>query len=191
MKQNDTEEARKQWGIIRDGRRPLRKNLAKKLVRESRVIIPPGGRGYRELEKFQKYFSRDGIAVVALFEKNFLGSGEAAFFDGRTQIESRFQGSIFVLYDPQLRHYDTITNLAAACRSNFYCENCNKRYWCIDDHKCPATCSSCFARPACNTDEVEMVKCDRCNRNFFGEQCLANHRTPGTYKKIIKNYAMF
>lgn len=185
LKENDTKETRQHWERIRDKRGKTQKRLAEQLALEARVSVPANGCGYRELEKFQIYFSRHGIAIVA-YEKNILGSGEEPFFDGRPKVRGRLRGTIYVLYDPKKHHYDTITNIVGACKTPFYCENCNKRYWKIDDHRCSVICSACFVSPACESEGVRVIKCDTCNRNFFGEKCFENHNTRGTYKKNKK-----
>lgn len=145
--------------------------------------IPSEGSGINELKKFQVYYARKNIAIV-VFDRHGFGAGEEPFFDGRSKITTSINGIIYLCYDPDLKHYDTILNLTGAAASVFFCSFCNKKYKHIDSHNCEKICSGCYFTPACNTN-VELIDCDKCRRSFYGDSCLANHKKEKSHKNKI------
>ena len=69
---------------VRDARRSFQKLLAEKLIREASVPVPSDGCGYIEIQKFQEYCDKLGIAIV-LFDSRDFGNGAAILFDGRKE----------------------------------------------------------------------------------------------------------
>ena len=149
---NETDEARKEWGVVRDGRRKLQRERAEKLMQDANVCIPPMGAGFSEIEQFQNYYLHIGIAIVVYNKKTF-GSGEPPFFDGRAVVERqtgcKTEHIINLCYNSNVKHYNAILNLIVFARTKFFCNFCNKCYNFIDQHKCLKTCSKCFVSPSC------------------------------------------
>ena len=48
-------------------------------------------------------------------------------------------------------------------------------------HRCSNKCPRCFAVPACDHSDARIVKCDACNRTFFGVSCFERHRREKSY----------
>ncbi|XP_074604152.1 uncharacterized protein LOC141857561 [Brevipalpus obovatus] len=73
--------------------------------------------------------------------------------------------------------YNLITKIAAYFNRYYMCIECwhpsNK-----PTHICPSGCKQCSSSPACERPiyPTRAVKCRDCFRDFFGEQCLANHK---------------
>ena len=162
-------------------------------MQDANVRMPPTGAGFFKIEHFQNYYLHTGIAIV-VYDKKTFGSGEPPFFDGRAVVERQrgceTQRIINLCYNSNAKHYDTILKLIGVSRTKFFCTFCNKCFNFIDQHKCLKTCSKCFVSPACKTDNVDLIKCSQCNRNFFGNMCYDNHLKDGSYKKKKKNCAM-
>ena len=180
LKTTETDLTKKMWVNIRDGRRPLQRQKAIKLLRDANVVVPMGGCGFREIEKFQEYYARREVAIV-VYDKETFGSGEQPFFDGRPMLNNSNPTVINLYYDATNHHFDTILNLVGAAQSRFFCKYCNKRYHYVDQHECAFICSCCFMTPGC-TRESAIVKCQDCKRDFLGERCFNNHKKVGSYK---------
>ena len=176
-----TAEAKKRWSDIRDGRRPLQRLCADRLIEIARVRVPAHGCGYVELEQFQRYFWTIDIAIV-VFDSETFGEGDAPWFDGRRSFEEK---CIFLLYDSRAHHFDFIANLSGLFYRSFFCVYCNKRYAGVNGHVCEKTCSKCFVTPRCDENQPS-IKCRECNREFNGDRCFANHKKAGGYKKHSK-----
>lgn len=177
LKQNNSEAMQTEWTIIRDGRRQLQRERAEILCRESAVRVPNNGCGLQELQRFQDYYARQNIGLVA-FEIDRLGNGDPPFFDGRNQID-HLTATIFLLHSDT--HYDLILNIFGAAKAKFFCSYCNCGYKNIEDHKCAQICSRCFVAPRCDENEA-IVECNECKRQFYGPVCFENHKRPGSYK---------
>ena len=173
LKTSVTDLTKKLWANIRDGR-PLQRQKALKLLHDTKVVVPKGGCGFREIEKFQEYYTRRGVVIV-VYDKETFGTGEQPFFDGRPMLNNNNSAVINLYYDESNRHFDTILNLVGAAQSKFFCNYCNKRYHYVDQHECASICKCYFVTPACKT-EGAIVKCQDCMRNFLGEHCFNYHK---------------
>ena len=65
---NDLVGVRKEWNIIRDGRRKLQKQLVERLIQGANVRIPRVSCGFYEIERFQNFYLQSSIAIV-VYEK--------------------------------------------------------------------------------------------------------------------------
>ena len=156
-------------------------------MQAANVRVPRVGCGFYEIERFQNLYLQSNIAIV-VYEKPTFGNGDPPFSDGRAQVETQgeLKGVINLCYDPRAKHFDTILNVIGLARTKFFCSYCNKCFHFIDQHKCRKTCSKCFVSPACLSDGIELIKCAKCNREFFGPTCYQNHLEDGSYKKKNK-----
>ena len=80
---------------------------------------------------------------------------------------------LFVLYDEDNCHFDSITNINGYMGANHYCEHCHKTYSKIYGHKCEFICEKCFQFPRCS--DTAKIICQLCNIEFNGEICYNNH----------------
>ncbi|XP_043272012.1 uncharacterized protein [Venturia canescens] len=72
-------------------------------------------------------------------------------------------------------HIKPILNLRGAVGSLNFCAICNARS--RRDHRClKKKCPRCLQAPPCALGAAAAIRCETCNRDFFGEQCLENHR---------------
>ena len=88
----------------------------------TRVFLPYGGCGFRELLAFQNFFVAVGIAIV-VYEIQNLGNGVAPHFDGRKTIErlnTPLYGVIYLIFEKRNRHFNVITNLFAVAGHVFF-----------------------------------------------------------------------
>ena len=83
------------------------------MVREAGMRVPSDGCGCLEIQKFQEYFNKLGIAIVLFDSRDFVNGAEI-LFDGRKESTPDV---FYILYDNDNNHYDEITNLAAATKS--------------------------------------------------------------------------
>lgn len=180
LKKDESDEKKKIWKSLRNSSRQLQKRYAEKLTRKAGVVIPENGCGYAEIKKFQSFYARANTAIV-VYDKFDMGSGEEPFFDGRPKINGDISGVIYLCYDPDTHHFDTIINLTGAVGKAFFCSHCNKQYKYVEQHVCKYTCASCFFTPPCATD-VEMIDCTDCNRKFFGHTCFRKHKEDKSHK---------
>ncbi|OXU19142.1 hypothetical protein TSAR_001988, partial [Trichomalopsis sarcophagae] len=118
---------------------------------------------------------------------NSFGSGEAPFFDGRATIRDVQPSKIInISYDAREHYYDIILNLTGGAKRKIFCACCNKKCHYVDQHVCKSVCRACFVTPRCKKDNVQLIKCNDCFRNFLGITCFENHKTSGSYKKRNK-----
>ena len=139
--------------------------------------VPSDGCGYIEIQKFQEYCDKLGIAIV-LFDSRDFGKGSEILFDGRKESTPDV---FYIIYDNDNNHYDLITNLAAAVSLRFFCSFCNKKYTHINSYVCDKICTACFTIPSCVTN-LPLILCWDCLREFYGEKCFQNHITPGSLR---------
>ena len=78
LKTSVTNLTKKLWANIRDGRRSLQRQKALKLLRDAKVVVPMGGCGFSEIEKFQEYYARRGVAIV-VYDKETFGTDEIPY----------------------------------------------------------------------------------------------------------------
>jgi G:T-mismatch repair DNA endonuclease (very short patch repair protein) len=72
--------------------------------------------------------------------------------------------------------------LQAVFGYNYYCVHCRTGFSRkFDHHKCEYRCSRCYRNSRCTGDDV---KCNDCNRFFFGDDCLAIHKADNICKSI-------
>lgn len=89
--------------------------------------------------------------------------------------------------DSDIGHFNLITKLAAYFDRYYMCIDCwyptNNR-----GHHRPNGCKQCYSNPACEkpTYPLKAVECPDCLRDFFGQQCLLNHKRNGTCQDRVK-----
>ena len=85
----------------------------------------------------------------------------------------------YILYYQQSNHYQPILNLTAALGSQGSCTLCNVTYTLAIEHRCSRQCPRCKSAE-CAGDEENIRYCRDCNRRFFGNACLAQHKKPNS-----------
>ena len=90
-----------------------------------------------------------------------------------------------IMYFEESRHYRPILSPVISSGMPYFCELCNKSYYTASQHKCAKKCLKCFSAPPCLPEEARMIRCEKCNRSFYGVTCLCNHvkKSGGLYKK--------
>ena len=164
-----------QWDPIRRGRK-LQKELALLLHHEAHVT--PGPCGYDELTQFSYAPSLlDYRLILVDADRSFhrkvfsppMGPGEK---------------QIILLHEQG--HYDVITTLTGFFSSSYVCAHCLKPYDHEGRHRCPTNksfCRACRQHGCPDFNEAfphglkATQRCDRCQRNFFGDTCFQAHRT--------------
>ncbi|XP_044591456.1 uncharacterized protein LOC123269685 [Cotesia glomerata] len=180
----------RKWKSITDSRSRLQKNEALKLLHTTGIQIPRQGSGITEILAFQRYFEQKGIALV-VYEFLTFGKGGLPIFDGRVTVQEAFGEilhSIYLLYYPDSKHYQPITNLAGALGSRSFCELCNKGYESNRDHRCSKKCPRCNTAPVC--EYLNKINCALCNRWFSSDRCYTNHLKLGSGNLRGKNKNM-
>jgi DNA polymerase type B, organellar and viral len=71
-------------------------------------------------------------------------------------------------------HFNAITSLKGYMDASYFCSACWRPYSNLGKHKCEAVCKACRMVSACNSNE-DLVDCDVCNRQFYGEDCYELH----------------
>lgn len=171
----------RRWCQIRNGLRGAQHTAATELARNAGVTIPRRGCGLREIHRFQEYLARAGLVIV-VYEFLTFGKRVPALYNGRDTVlavTNRIQHTLYILYYERSKHYQPILNLAAAIGSRGFCESCNSKYTRALEHRCSQLCERCKTR-GCNSDKDNLIYCNACNRLFFGEACLVNHKRQGS-----------
>lgn len=166
----------------------LQKKWALDLVKEANVTVLREGCRVEELQAFQRVLARDGI-VMKVYKFAEFARERPPFFDG-TDMVLELTGSCGTIdinlfyYEPVPAkelpgHYRACTSLTAAlCKQ--YCENCHRGVTNLLTHRCSKKCKRCLS-PTCSEVATQSVKCEVCDRLFFGVDCLRNHKVPGSY----------
>ncbi|XP_039311141.1 uncharacterized protein LOC120359012 [Solenopsis invicta] len=174
------------WEAVRFRRSSLQRDLALKLTMNAGIVIPEEGCGIYEIQQFQRYLAAENLAIMVYGFKDF-GRGGNLIYDGRTilaSLEREPNHCLNIMYYEGRRHYNTILNLKAAAGSQGgYCVACNVGYRPIRGHRCSKRCPRCYAIPSCEHHDAEKVRCDTCNRTFFGNSCFERHRTEKSYEE--------
>ena len=71
-------------------------------------------------------------------------------------------------------HFDVCTSIAAFFERGYFCFKCRKGYNNKQDHRCDAMCVMCL-RADCPKDEDHKITCDKCHREFLGDDCYQHH----------------
>jgi len=112
------------------------------LLNASGVDLSNGG-GLEKLEQFQDHLSNYKIVV-------FDGlSPDRLIFSGNSHSTKK----LYLLYDPDSRHNNVITNIKAAVAKRYICNGCDTLY--DKTHKCDKVCSLCNATPPCTKDQAK------------------------------------
>ncbi|XP_072766581.1 uncharacterized protein [Anoplolepis gracilipes] len=176
-------ELHEKWNAVRTPQSSLQKELANQLTRNAGVVIPEEGCGIREIERFQQHLAVDNIAII-VYDFNTFARGGKPMYDGTAILASLRREptlTLNIMYYEHSRHYNTILNLKSAAGCNYYCAPCNVGFWNTNGHRCSNKCSRCLTVPPCNQTDVEILKCNVCNRAFFGAVCFERHRSEKSF----------
>lgn len=143
--------------------------LAQRLCREAKVELTVNGGGVEELSLVQQYFTECCITV----------------FSDRIGTETIFETPGGTLDHPRKhidlifgdKHYNVITSVNGAFTAKTVCRPCKYADSnTFTHHRCPTKCPACIQPGLCEDDE--RVKCNSCNRSFFGQECFHHHFLP-------------
>ena len=73
-------------------------------------------------------------------------------------------------------HFDIISSMPGLLSKDYYCHDCKKSYTHRDKHKCESKCIACFKYGLCRFNDVGIITCNDCNRQFFGKECYDEHK---------------
>lgn len=169
--------------ICRRNRRE-QKIQAQKLVDRAGVVIPRDGCGLGEIHKFQVFFAPQQVAIT-IFNFQTFGRGGAPLYDGTAFVKNLGFDIIYtlrIMFFETARHFRPILNLTAAAGSRGYCEQCNIAYMRVIDHRCTFKCCKCLQKSDCDSLS-ELIDCQVCGRDFFGNRCFENHKKIGSFDK--------
>ncbi|XP_055340393.1 uncharacterized protein LOC129589579 [Paramacrobiotus metropolitanus] len=160
-----------------DGNNNLYRKLmrGKKLqTREAQCLVHRAGFveqefNLRHVHKFQEILHKYQIIVVSVDHANLI------VFNGPVQ-----EKKIILLHHD--RHFDLLNSLPAFFKKKYWCYSCNKGYSDRRDHRCSSICKACLLS-SCTSSTAAMVHCEECNRDFFGQECYAQHKKAGTRDK--------
>jgi len=179
-----TGELNDKWNSVRYWNSVLQRELALQLTRSAGIAIPEEGCGIHEIERFQRFLAAENIAII-VYNFSTFGRGENPLYDGRALLASlgrEHSYCLHIMYYERSRHYNPILSLkAAAGARGGYCVACNMGYRNGRSHRCSKKCPRCYASPSCEQPDVEIIKCETCNRAFFGNSCFERHRAERSY----------
>ena len=174
------------WEAIRYQRSSLQRDFAIELTRNVGITIPEEGCGLNEIQHFQRFLADENVAIMVYGFKDF-GRGANPIYDGRELLASlgrEPECTVNIMYYENKHHYNPILNLKAAAGSRGgYCVACNVGYRPDRGHRCAKKCPRCYAIPSCEHPDAEKVRCDTCNRTFFGNTCFERHRAEKSYEE--------
>jgi hypothetical protein len=82
-------------------------------------------------------------------------------------------------------HFDPITKPSGFFDTHYWCSLCNRGYSAKRNHQCVKYCTACKSLDVTNCDfRQRNTHCNVCNRDFFGDACLAKHKTIEGKKKL-------
>ncbi|XP_036144598.1 uncharacterized protein LOC118646236 [Monomorium pharaonis] len=172
------------WNSVRCRTSALQRELAMELTRNASVVVPEEGCGIPEIDRFQRFFATENIAIV-IYNFSTFGRGEKPLYDGTTILGELGREPSFrlnIMYYEGSRHYNPILCLKAAVGSRGgYCVACNVGYRPDKGHRCAKKCPRCYAATHCENLDVALVRCGKCKRSFFGESCYNRHRKSNSY----------
>ena len=160
---------------LREGR-PIQKTLAKQLHADAGVAEGPCS--LEDIVKFQDFLVDYQIKVLKV------GRPHMVINAGPVECRKR----ILLIQDGD--HFDGCTSYGAFLNRNYFCHHCNKGYNTEDypHHPCDKQlCRSCYSSDGCEdflyakeispngSFPVPTIRCDICQRKFFGDHRLANH----------------
>ncbi|KAF4517302.1 hypothetical protein B566_EDAN008636 [Ephemera danica] len=144
---------------------------AQDLCERAGVDLSQGG-GYEELEQFQAVMPPN-VQIVVHTDLD----GRSIYYRGEVD-DVRHRLHLLLTNN----HYDVIRSTVGAFACNYYCEECNTPHSRRDKHKCKEACSYCLKMPPCDKN-IDSITCGKCHREFYNQQCYANHST----NKLNKN----
>ena len=144
---------------------PAQGREARELHRVSGV--PEGPCGLPEIDTFQKHLPDYQIAVLSL-DHNY-----QIIFKG----PPRDKHIILIKVG---HHYHGCNSLSGFLGTNYFCIDCETRYQQDDHSHHPCKGKKCHAckQTGCVDfvpGQISRHQCPRCQRAFFGEQCMGNH----------------
>ncbi|XP_065223580.1 uncharacterized protein LOC135847791 [Planococcus citri] len=149
---------------------------AQKLCRKAKVDINIIGGGIDALTKFQEHLKYYRIVVFDGADTH----GRIVSFKG----DSTSKVYIFLFYHRE--HYNVITSLKAAFGFDFFYDLCCVGYHHKGEHKCEYACYQCLKLPKCEVKSFDdMIKCDKCHRDFYDQFCYDNHLQPGHFERNL------
>ena len=76
-------------------------------------------------------------------------------------------------------HFNPITKPARFFGTHYWCQLCNKCFHDKQEHKCIPSCVACKTLDTenCQLWRRKKAHCNDCQRDFFGDTCLANHKS--------------
>ena len=171
--QDESEEWRKRWKLIKQSNRPLQKQEALILLETANVSTeqPCGKDVYQKLQdilypdyvvKVHQEYGKHGLVFIT---PDVLESSKV----------------IHVYYHQN--HYDCITNIKGFFGCSYYCERCDIKMSHREDHRCPYGCKACYSTTSCSGMSPQIIQCVDCKRSFNGQQCYDNHKQIVTKRK--------
>ena len=162
--QDDSEEWKKRWDLIKRSNRPMQKIEAEQLL-SSVQILPDQPCGIEEYKKIQDKLYPE--YVIKIHEQN-VKSG-LLFPCPKIIRDSKV---IHIYYTEN--HYDCITNIKGFLGCSYYCEYCDIGYQNREGHPyCPYGCVCC-APEKCRFEKY--ITCNDCHRDFLSQNCFNRHK---------------
>ena len=154
--------------------RNLQKMEAEKLHEEAGVEINEFGSTLEDVKKFANHLQIQINIVDAEYFNELIFT-----------TENEHNCQMIYLYKNK-NHFDVITSMTGFLCKAYYCHTCKKTYTKRDCHKCSNKCIACF-KYFLNGNKCsgEEIKCQICNRSFFGKKCFNEHKR-NRGKKIIQ-----
>ena len=80
-------------------------------------------------------------------------------------------------------HFHCITKINSYMGCRYFCPSCHNSFSRKTNHVCKQRCSACNGVHDFNST---LITCQDCNRNYFGKNCLANHKNTKNCEKKWK-----
>ena len=154
--------------------RKLQRDEAVKLHEEAGVEINEFGSTLEDIKRFANHLK---------IQINVVDSDQFNDLIFTSENEHTPQQMIYLYKNKN--HFDVITSMTAFLAKDYYCHTCKKSYTKRDCHKCPAKCIACYKYfPNGRKCSGQEIKCDDCNRTFFGKKCFEEHKRDRSSKEL-------
>ncbi|KAE8740299.1 hypothetical protein FOCC_FOCC014199 [Frankliniella occidentalis] len=136
------------------------------LVKESGVVIPPGGAGLAELQVLQR--ARPDYNIVLIHDR----LATEFTFEGNPQSNKR----VYLYLEEN--HYYVVKSVTGMIGAGYYCHECRCGFRAKGHHFCATDCRKCLQKGGnCPARLGYRKVCDTCKYTFFNEVCYERHKT--------------
>ncbi len=126
--------------------------------------------GFNEWRQFQNYMSATYPDQYSINVWSMEAPANKCIYSGN--IKAKHQLHILHYND----HYAAINSITGFLCRSYYCPKCKVGVCEQSRHKCFNICKDCH-KPNCQPQDVDVIECKKCNREFQSRSCYNNHLT--------------